>query len=242
MVTPNTHFFLPNVDDNEPAKKKKKRAHGEIVPSATITKISKSEIGSRIRAYLDVLYGSIFCAAGISSSVTRAIPDVVSNILRYNNIYFKRVNLYETSVELFEPIWYDYDIRTGNLNLFFNDLLVTRFCNKRSTLNILSAELYDLRLHKGDPAFLPSTSNILKADDSSVFNCAVLCDHIAQHIIDDLLGSKGGESESIHAHFGNNGITLHSIFNITMMVVKENASTKNENFIIDKFKHSSEQF
>lgn len=203
---------------------------GKIEPGPSIRDCVPDEISFRVRAYLDVLLGAtsieklrlattMYSVNG-SSSVNGdnahrdsqyAIPNIVDAILKYNNITFGSVVLYRTKIELIEPIWYDIDIPNNELRLFVNtnSRLFPRHMTDYPVVmasGIIPVERYN------PYAPNPTIDNI----DIATIHCAVTCDHVAQHIIDDILDTEPkAEGADIHDRFGRCGTTLHSMFDIT---------------------------
>lgn len=203
---------------------------GEIEAAPSLKDCVPDEIAFRIRTYLDVLLGAtsieklrlattMYNVSGIGSAANDrehrdsqyAIPNIVDAILKYNNIAFASVVLYRTKIELVEPIWYDIDLPNNELRLFVpaNSRAFPRQITDYPVVmasGIVPVERYNP--HAPNPAI----DNI----DIATIHCAVMCDHVAQHIIDELLDTEPkSEGADIHDRFGRNGTTLHSMFDIT---------------------------
>lgn len=198
-----------------------------------------SNVVRNIRSYLDILFASVLleaqyvlqnCETGgtinrvnmstnennfsqINKSSIAAVPGVVSAILAYNNIEFKTIALAKTTIDIFEPIWYTYNVRQSRLTLFINEFMYDEFCIKNGdsrvlfTNGIVPIEQYN-----------PYESNKhVPSINLAIVHCAILCDHVAQHILDDLLVPRDDVTArcvDLHDSFGKHGTTLHSMFHL----------------------------
>lgn len=208
---------------------------GAIKSDTRIQDCLPNELSFRIRAYLDVLLGATsieklrlatmrFYSGGASASASSvndrnsrdslyAIPTIVDAILKYNNIVFGSVTLYKTKADLIEPIWYDVDLPNNALRLFTNvdsRLFVRQITDFPVVMasGIIPIERYNPYVTN------PMIDNI----DAATIHCAVTCDHVAQHIIDEVLSDEPRiDGADVHDQFGKYGTTLHSMFDITIM-------------------------
>lgn len=166
-----------------------------------------------IRNYIDMLFSSVALEAmHLTQSNQResilAIPGIVSSILEYNNIMFNSVKFCKTKVDIPEPVWYMYSVSKNELILFFDEVFYDDFCMKVGdrpvtfTNGIIPIEL--MNPYETDPNF--------QTIDSAMIHCAIIADHVAQHIIIDLMGTNKILSADIHDRFTSCGTTLHSIF------------------------------
>lgn len=199
-------------------------------PSKNNEKI-QSEIVFYIRSYLDVLFGSVIQEAIILSTKgyrnsEYAIPTTVSNILKYNNIMFTRVTMSSTLIELPEPLWYDMNIANSHLHLYLYRPLYDSFCSKLSDHPVIISSGI-IPLENYNP--LASNPNIQKIDSATI-NCAVICDHLAQHIISDVLNPEKPDGADIHEKYNLHGTTLHSMLDITC-IGTQLSKEENSNFI-----------
>lgn len=173
-------------------------------------------ITSAIRDYMDVLFSSvIFEALNVrNDKPINVIPGIVNAILEYNNISFKTLTLTTTNQTLHEPIWYVYNIASSTLNLILHEQMFDMFCMKISDKpvtfsgGVIPIELYNPYAQHDD---LPEINR-------AMINYAVACDHVAQHIIVDILEPKQSYCLGIHDRYACIGTTLHSIFAITQNV------------------------
>ena len=196
-----------------------------------------NEISFLIRSYLDVLLCSVaieklrLITSGIRHS-EYAIPSIVNNILKYNNIMFEDVTMSDTKLYIPEPLWYDIDIQNRHLHLYLNQEMYNMFCTKMSDTpvtmisGIVPLERYNpLTVHKA-----------LKTLDSAMINCAVVCDHVAQHIISELYEniderSMKSDGADIHERYNRYGTTLHSMLDITLIGNQVQETNQTSNFL-----------
>lgn len=196
-----------------------------------------------LRQYLNMLFGSLLYEimygddhltamlppVGVydEDGPLRAIPNVVGEILEYNNVYFERIDMIK-SQDLYipEPLWYTVNLRDNSLRLHLNHTLYKRYCSRAPIDRPVTIIPCRIPLDELDPS--RPTEELPPIDRAVVF-CAVLCDHAAQHIlshIHELTKNRNGRiskeisSEDdllLHAHYADTGrgSTLHSMFNIT---------------------------
>nr|WOJ45397.1 putative gp13-like protein [Apis mellifera nudivirus] len=185
-----------------------------------------------IRQYLDILFGAVeterirlFQQNCYQSDA--ALPNVISCILQYNNITFKSITLTNTKIPLPEPLWYDIDLVNNHLSLFLYQPLYDTFCTSTTRLPvIISSGIIKLEDYN------PIVSHPLAREqlDMATYNCAIMADHTAQHIISDLfLGSKKVPGADIHDHYNDIGTTLHSMLDITAIGVQDLTARCNNN-------------
>lgn len=180
---------------------------------------------NHIRNYLDILINSAVLEAKYitSSEVDRAnsllaIPGIVSAILEYNNISFKTIKYCVTRVDLFEPVWYTYNIAKNELILYINESMYEEFCSKNNndpvifTSGIIPIEIFNPYETNPEVEILQSNKQII--------HCAIASDHVAQHIINDLYGGNKASCSDIHHKFNEIGTTLHSMFHIERTCTK----------------------
>lgn len=191
-----------------------------------------------IRMYLDILFSSVLLEAryildncdtgeaemrenlmgggnGIESnkSSISAVPGVVSAILAYNNIEIKTVALTMTAVDIFEPIWYTYNVRQSKLTLYLNEFMYDAFCIKNGDSHVLFTNGI-VPIERYNPY---ETNKEVPTINLAIVHCAMLCDHVAQHILDELFASADDVTAScadLHEGFGKHGTTLHSMFRL----------------------------
>lgn len=175
-------------------------------------------VSQYIRDYFDILINAVMLEARflISTELQHvnsilAIPGTVYEILKYNNICFKTVKWCTTKVDLHEPVWYTFNIQKSELILYINEGMYEDFCSKNNsdpvifTSGLIPIEMYNP--YEVNPNFEPI--------QLSMVHCAIASDHVAQHIIYDVMYSeKKIASADIHYHFADYGTTLHSIFRI----------------------------
>lgn len=165
----------------------------------------------KIREYLDCLFGTVLKAAtscGSGVDTINIIPNVVAEILRFNNIEFLKITInYINGFD--EPIWFDIDISNTTLKLFVNEQMYEDFCNRKNSIPVTFIN------HQPDiERFNPLSSEIDESIQQSLINCAIVCDHVATHIIDQIVNTPDG-SEPLHGlTFGRDGYTLHSLLRV----------------------------
>lgn len=181
------------------------------------------EVVKNIRKYMDILLNSALLEAKYltSSEMNQAnsmlaIPGVVSAILEYNNISFKTIKYCTTRIDLFESVWYTYNITKNELILYINEQMYTEFCSKNSndpvifTSGIIPIEIFN-----------PYESNPnIDSVSLPIIHCAIVSDHVAQHIISDLYCPDKVSCADIHDKFCDYGTTLHSMFHLEQTFVK----------------------
>lgn len=216
---------------------------GAIKSDTRIQDCLPNELSFRIRAYLDVLLGAtsieklrlatmrFYSGASASTSSANdrnsrdslyAIPTIVDAILKYNNIVFGSVTLYKTKADLIEPIWYDVDLPNNALRLFTN--VDSRLFVRQMTDFPVVMSSGIIPIERYNPYV---TNPMIDSIDAATIHCAVTCDHVAQHIIDEVLSDEPRiDGADVHDQFGKFGTTLHSMFDITIMGDK--CETQNE--------------
>ncbi|AYP97916.1 GrBNV gp13-like protein-like protein [Mauternbach virus] len=166
-----------------------------------------------IRDYMDILFSSVAFEANSLIQMDKmesilAVPGIVNAILEYNNISFINIKYCKTTIDLFEPIWYSYNIAKSELILYFNDALYDRFCMESDdkpvlfTSGVIPIDL--LNPYENDPNH--------DTIDSAMIHAAIAADHVAQHIISDIYQPNKPQCASIHDKFTDYGTTLTSIF------------------------------
>lgn len=171
------------------------------------------EVVRKIRQYLDVLLNSVvlearFMALSSYDNSSLAIPGVVSAILEYNNISFKTIKYCLTKLDLFEPVWYTYSIEKNELILFINEAMYSEYCSRNSkdaiifTSGIIPIEIFNPY----------ETNPNLDSINLAMIHCAIVSDHVAQHIINDIYCKDKILCADIHDRFTEVGTTLHSMF------------------------------
>jgi hypothetical protein len=192
---------------------------GKATIKANKTKTTPAIIGEvddkvtlLIRDYMDVLFSSVMMAALLcpENHPEQIIPAVVDAILKYNNIEFSLIRL-KIVPGLHEPIWYTYNITSGILVLYFDQNLFTQFAAKIND-NPVSFSGGIIPLNRFDPY---SQHEDLPRIEQSMINYALACDHVAQHIIVDVLNEPTNHQLGVHDNFRIIGTTLHSIFDVS---------------------------
>lgn len=171
-----------------------------------------------IRRFLDIAFGAGMIemerlpATNKRVNSMYAIPGIVCAILDYNNQEFKSITCdFHCKIELFETVWYSYDLEKSELNLFVNEQMYDEICKKNNYKSVLfSAGIIPLELlnpHKVNP--------LLSKIDWSLIHCVIVSDHVAQHILSDLLNPKKLPCDGIHGEdFLKKGTTIHSMLRI----------------------------
>lgn len=212
---------------------------GILVPASSKTSLFcdgiNEELIQRIRSYLNMCVSTskqvidLLCESGHmkkASDTIYQIPELVNQMCRFNNIYFKNVMLYRSKKQLFEPLWYTIVIETSCLYVFIDETLYNEFC-KFSFVPSL-------------PVLINTGSFLLDQFDSDAFDSEkfevstaiekviVACDHLTQHIINEIYGQKIDNSNliinginGIHDNWTEHGTTLHSMFELFVTIKKE---------------------
>lgn len=218
--------------DDSFSKKRKRKATAKIIelPGGTgrrqcsnafgfsVTDELPRSVASAIHDYLDTVLGPILWYR--YESFYNMIPICVDSILSHNRIYFSSITINEApySVEMFEPIWYHIDVRRNALSLFYSKLHMHEFTtNSSSNTNVpVYHGTGQLSLEKFDPPYVHE--RVIDCDiGPAVINCLVLCDHVSQHIINEILCPMT-KMQSIHDPQWNKvGCTLHSFLELTII-------------------------
>lgn len=182
-------------------------------------------VAFHVRAYLDVLFGAVTLEKIRLVKLRNrrsefAVPNVVDSILRYNNIAFAAVEMcWVNGTQLVEPIWYDIDAFNNRLQLYISQSMYDAFCARQSDdpVNMASGVV---PIENYDPyATSPEASGPL---DKATVNCAIACDHVAQHIIVEVLRpGRASPGADIHDRFTEVGCTLHSMLDVTAVTARE---------------------
>lgn len=186
----------------------------------------------KIRNYIDILFSSVMLQSRHviqtmpKADSTYAIPGVVVSILQYNNVEFRTVKYVITSVDLPEPVWYTIDVPRNELILYINDGMYGAFCSKNNVLNVnFTSGIIPLELH--NPLVDVAVGIPI---DWSMIHCAIVADHVAQHILSDIFGKLKVRNADIHENFANHGTTLHSMFRIEQ-ICRHNHPVEINNYI-----------
>lgn len=177
------------------------------------------EIVKGVRDYLDMLF-STTVMAGIKASSDRpeeVIPVIVTNILAFNNIEFATVDLYRVSPGyLNEPIWYSINIAARNLTLYFDRSLFDDFAIKFGDCPVTFSDGF-IAVERYNPFAQHPTIDAIRPAD---INYAIVCDHVCQHILSELMQPDYRASvmhEGIHYNYRRCGTTLHSMFDVEQL-------------------------
>lgn len=177
------------------------------------------EIVKGVRDYLDMLF-STTVMAGIKASSDRpeeVIPVIVTNILAFNNIEFATVNLYRVSPGyLNEPIWYSINIAARNLTLYFDRSLFDDFAIKFGDYPVTFSDGF-IAVERYNPFAQHPTIDAIRPAD---INYAIVCDHVCQHILSEIMQPDYRASvmhEGIHYNYRRCGTTLHSMFDVEQL-------------------------
>ena len=242
-----TQIALPggraNINDNYEQRSKLKQFDNFQLPISSKKPSSigqiPDEISYHLRHYLDILFSSVILESrklilNQEKNSIFAIPAVVNNILTYNNISFKTVKYMITKIFLPEPVWYYFDVQANELILFLYEPLYNNLCMKSNILPVtlssgnLVLEKFNNNYYDDDADndaddaengdfFRNRQSDI----DRAILNCAIVADHVAQHIISDIFDpNKKFKSSNLHSNYNKVGTTLHSMLNIT--AIKQN--------------------
>lgn len=179
-------------------------------------------VNYNVRAYLDALFGGIMLQASVVSDNLRAIPTVVSVALGYNNIYFKNVEMRKTNVIMPEPIWYSIDLADNALTLYVDESMYNEYCSVLSDVPVTWCG-GALRVDRYNP--LKTDRRLVSEMDSAKIKCAVACDHVAQHIIHELMNPDYSERAELHENWTRYGTTLHSMIDLELVLSNECASS-----------------
>lgn len=236
-----------NLFENSKQINKKKKIECETVfelpggyTCKTILHEQPLEVSKKIRKYMDMLYSTVYLASERENSneIIEIIPYLIRNILIFNNFMFSTVKVYQFKDEFIEPVWYRYDIDENLLELFVFEGSVNRLCENTNKLEVIFISGL-IPLHKFNPYKSVCDSNF-DQDSQSISYLIALCDHAAQHIINNLHHDLNNEiipdSSDLHHKFTKYGTTLHSMFDLKRIAKKEkeiNTSTFFNNSFLD---------
>lgn len=174
-------------------------------------------VAYRVRSYLDELFGTIMLQVKESDSCFDAIPIVVSNILKYNNIQFATVDMYKTSVSIPEPLWFKFELDKRHLILYLNEIMYNDYCTTTTPTEVSVVwSCGHVPVDKYNPyRSHPEVSEL----DTAKIKCAVACDHVAQHIIHRYYNDTPllANTELHEGGWTRCGTTLHSMLDIEIV-------------------------
>lgn len=217
-----------NDGNNSNSKRKRRGAvnlpggSGTLVPLKNVINLTSSGMGEvprevtyYIRSYIDILFSSVALEANrimVSNKreSVQAIPGVVRAILEYNNISFSTITMSLSKQMLPEPIWYYYNVLKNTLNLFVCEQSYDDFCMRNSSNPVVFTSGM-IPIESLNPF---ETNPTIPGLDLAMMHCAIACDHVAQHIISDLLIPNKSNGSGIHEKFTDVGTTLHSMFKL----------------------------
>lgn len=176
-------------------------------------------IAFRVRAYLDELFGTIMLQVKESNHCFDAIPVVVKAVLNYNNIQFTTIDLYKTGVHIPEPLWFKFELEKKRLILYLNESMYNEYCTATATPDVpVVWSSGHVMVDKYNPyCAQPEVSEV---DDAKI-KCAVVCDHVAQHIIHRYYNETPltANTELHEGGWTRFGTTLHSMLNIEVVEI-----------------------
>jgi hypothetical protein len=84
-------------------------------------------------SYLQLIFRSVYHQSQFVDTIFKAIPCVLNDILMYNNIAFKRIDLtlFEESTNIIEPLWFEFDVATARLVLYGDMFFLEKFMNNK---------------------------------------------------------------------------------------------------------------
>lgn len=177
-----------------------------------------------IRDYLNVLFGSIIVSSRELLRKRRndsqyCVADVVNAILRYNGVFYSKVRAFLSPKSLQEPLWYARYQNDRELWIFIDPVLYEEQCSQFSDNRVVITSGI-VTLEKFNSDHFTFNNKI----DLAMYNLGIMCDHLAQHILDNIYTRQVIPGEKLHKNFGKHGITLHSMLQLTDEY--QNASTK----------------
>lgn len=199
------------------------------------------EVTKKIRKYMDMLYSTVYLASEKENTneIIEVIPYLIRNILNFNNLMFSTLKIFNIKNEFIEPIWYHYDVDENVLELYIFEGSVKTLCENTKNLEVIFSSGL-IPLHKFDPYKSICNSTNFDQGAQSISYLIALCDHAAQHIINNLHHDLNNEtipdSSDLHYKFTKYGTTLHSMFELNRIAKKEkeiNISTYFNNSFIE---------
>lgn len=176
-------------------------------------------VAFRVRAYLDELFGTIMLQVKESNHCFDAIPVVVKAVLNYNNIQFATIDLYKTGVPIPEPLWFKFELEHKRLILYLNESMYNDYCTTTSTSDVpVVWSSGHVMVDKYNPYCAhPEVSEL---DDAKI-KCAIVCDHVSQHIIHRYYNETPlvADTELHEGGWTRFGTTLHSMLSIEIVEI-----------------------
>lgn len=179
------------------------------------------EVTENIRAYLDEVFGSLMhrLSEEIDPKVFLFIGSTVDCILRYNNIHFREVTVFEVKEEfnMPEPLWFDLDSVMGvldKLNIFLNFEWYKTYISINTDVPVVwqngNVPIERFNTSEQDSQIAPMEIAKIK--------CVVACDHLAQHVIHRYhIDGPQLSNCDIHDSWTRHGTTLHSFLDLTII-------------------------
>lgn len=185
----------------------------------------KEDVARQFRAYLDVLFNSAIVEAMRAKEVVSAIPTIVRNILAYNNILFRHVEMRKTTCDrIVEPLWFSYSVNENRLTLYLHYERYQEYVVQRTNVPVIWPD-GSLRVDRYNPHSVPGSMSSMIIEPSIVM-CAVVCDHVAQHIIHSIFNEErkrgGNDQATLHENWTRHGTTLHSMLSLEISFNENN--------------------
>lgn len=186
-----------------------------------------TEVRDNLQFYANYILSSVLQSLSFRSSrisTIPAIPSTVQCILKYNNIHLCQVKMYTTYRLLPEPIvgWITDDKQ--NAELYINEEQFNEYCVRVSLGYVTWSPAIDFS----------SVVSDIKVP-LSVIKCAVLCDHVAQHLIYEYYNNLSLDADP-HTFYNREGTTFSSMLKISKLITPtENKSNTKYNISLPNF-------
>lgn len=197
-----------------------------------------------IRKYLDLVYGLFFSLIEKKVTPLQTIPLLITKILDYNNIRFKNIrffkNPFSSNKDEFEHIDYYYSLDPDDPFLFIwiDEEKIKTFCSDSISPIPIKYECQLIPIQKFNPYKSSFDAKSQEYFLEAATNCIIISDHAAQHLINSITHDLKGEpislNQPIHYNFTKYGTTIHSIFKLTELNIKDPKTISTSDFLLSK--------
>jgi hypothetical protein len=186
----------------------------------TYTGPNLSQAKEILKFYSNYVFSSVIQALSsrARTSTLPAIPTTVNSILKFNNVHLCNVKMYTTNRLLPEPVIGWISDSKQNAELYINEDQFYEYCARSSLGYVSWSPMIDFSQVLGP--YEPKVS-------LSIVKCAVLCDHVAQHLLSEYYNTFVLDSDP-HTGYLKEGCTFASMLKISKIIApteQKNTST-----------------